>query len=677
MSTTIDSALADALALQRRGDVAAAESAYRDLLQRFGSNPDAEHMLALTLHAQGKSAESLPWFEQAATARGGALLWSNHAAALLAVGRVADAASIARRATESDRRHAGAWLNLGLASELQHNFGEAIATLKMALSLAPGSLVALRALVRCHLQITEYAAALAALAALPVGKDTAADLLRCEAWIGAGELAKASALLERLTKTDKAKKDAMLLQAKVASDQAQSSNAIELLDRVLQIDPDNRQALIRSALIRINRAELETGLDQLRDWLDRHPQDQTTASNYLIACNYSERFDAAGILAEHRRLRPPATAAEAWPAGWSRRAGKGLRIGWISAAFSVGPIAIFFADALRAFGEIAPEIEHVLYAIGGECTSGPESWWKDQRDVSRLGDREFLDLVRADGCDIVVDMVGRASGNRLGVFAARVAPVQVGWLDVFYSSGLDTMDYLVTDPHLSPAGADAHFSEKLLRLPHGRVAYSPPPAAAVRLEGLQSKRLVSLNRFGKLNDSVLALWAAILRELPEWTLLLKGRHGEDRGVADAYRARFESHGIAGERIEVVGDGTYAEAMETYQGAAVALDPFPSSGCSTSCDALWMGLPVITWPRDTIVSRQTAALLQSAGRPEWIAHDAESYVANAVRIAHDEAARREWRLTSRDIVRPAFCDSRRFAQELLEALRGVAIPRAGI
>ncbi len=200
------------------------------------------------------------------------------------------------------------------------------------------------------------------------------------------------------------------------------------------------------------------------------------------------------------------------------------------------------------------------------------------------------------------------------------------------------------------------------------------PLQHQRLEGLQSKRLVSLNRFGKLNDSVLAAWAAILRELPEWNLLLKGQGGHDTGVADVLRTRFQSHGIAGERIEIAGAGPYAEAMETYQDAAVALDPFPFSGCSTSCDALWMGLPVITWPRDTMASRQTAALLQSAGRAEWIANDAADYVARAVKIAHDEATRREWRMTSRDIVRPAFCDPQRFAQELLGALRGVAVPR---
>jgi protein O-GlcNAc transferase len=672
---TVESAFSAALAMQRRGELAMAEGAYRTLLERFGSVPEAEHMLALTLHAQGRSSEALPWFERASTAGNGSVLRSNHAAALLAVGRAAEAAALARQAAQSDPRHVGAWLNLGLACEIQHNYAEAIAALENVLRIVPGQRVAMRALARCHLRTVQYPLALAVLGASPAGRDPAADLLRCEAWIGMGNLANASALLERLVDANQGNKEALLLQAKIASEQGRGDQAIELLERVLHVDPGNRHAIVRLALIRINRAETEAGLSQLRDWLDQHPEDQVTASSYLIACNYSERFDAAGLLAEHRKRRPVPTGADPWPRGWSSTDRK-LRIGWVSSAFSVGPNEIFFADVLAAFGVIAPEIEHSLYAIGGESTAAPPaaSWGRNQRDASRLGDRELVDLIRADGNDIVVDMVGRAAGNRLAVFAARVAPVQVGWLDVFYPTGVDTMDYLITDPTLSPTGADAHYSEKLLRLAHGRVSYSPPPAADVRMEGLHSKRFVSLNRFSKLNDSVVAAWAAILRQLPDWTLLLKARGGEDAGLTDVFRERFQSHGIGAGRIEFARAGPYAEAMQTYQDAAVALDPFPFSGCSTSCDALWMGLPVITWPRDTMASRQTAALLQSAGRAEWIAGDAADYVARAVKIAGDEVARREWRMTSRESVRPAFCDAHRFAQELLEALRGVAVAR---
>jgi predicted O-linked N-acetylglucosamine transferase (SPINDLY family) len=285
-----------------------------------------------------------------------------------------------------------------------------------------------------------------------------------------------------------------------------------------------------------------------------------------------------------------------------------------------------------------------------------------------------LGTIRADGLEIIVDLVGRAAGNRLAIFAARAAPVQVGWHDQFYPSGVAAIDYLVTDPWLSPPGADAHFSEKLQRLPHGRLAYRPPPADEPRLDGAASKRFISLNRFSKIGESVVTAWADVLHALPDWDLLLKARGGDDGDLAALFRARFAARGVAPERVVIEGGGSYAEAMQAYQGAAIALDPWPFTGCSTTCDALWMGLPVITWPRETIASRQSMALLEAAGKSEWIARDDRDYVGIATALAADEEGRREWRSRAREVLRPAFCDASRLARELMDALRAVAPQR---
>jgi predicted O-linked N-acetylglucosamine transferase (SPINDLY family) len=317
-------------------------------------------------------------------------------------------------------------------------------------------------------------------------------------------------------------------------------------------------------------------------------------------------------------------------------------------------------------------VQHILYAIGGESTTAPPSaaWAQNARDLSRLGTADMLQAIRADGVDVLIDLVGRAAGNRVALFAARAAPVQVGWLDVFYPSGLDAMDFLISDPWLSPAGADADFSEKLIRLPHGRLAYNAPPVAEPNVESARLTRFISLNRFSKCGDSVIDAWAAILRELPKWTLLLKAQ-GRDDDLVRHFHDRFAARGIDPSRVTIEGGGPYAEAMAAYHRGSIALDPFPFSGCSTSCDALWMGLPVITLPRATIASRQTAAWLQLAGKPEWIARDADDYVAKAVQLANDESGRVEWRRNAREILRPTVCDSERLARELIDALRAAA------
>jgi predicted O-linked N-acetylglucosamine transferase (SPINDLY family) len=662
---------AEAIELQRRGNWAAAEKAYLDLLRRGGANPDAEHMLALTLHAQGRSADALPWFERAAQKQADPRLWVNHSAALLAQGRAFEASDLCRRAIQVKPDYFGAWLNLGLAGEIERDFDGAIAALSKALAIIPDHLVALRTLARCRLRRGSPSAALQTLMRVAQGVDHEIDLIRCEAWIESGEMASAVAVLQELAAKDASRIPALLLQAGIDKHK-HSDHAYGLFEQVLVLDPENREAHLGVASLDLSQGESERGLQRLHAWLDSHPDDWEAANIYLFSCQYSRRIDAESLLAEHQRLHPAPASVPAWPNGWQRRTHK-LRIGWLSAHDASGLLGVFFENVRRELLAQSPDIEHIFYALRDPASRGGAhlAWARECTYVGGLSDRQLNERIRTDGVDILVDLVGHAGDNRLPVLAARAAPVQVAWFDAFYPSGLDTMDYLITDPYLSPVGADAHFSEKLLRLPHGRLVYSPPQARMPDMERLGGKTFVSLNRFAKLNAEVIDVWAAILRELPDWRLHLKAKDGDDAGLAAKFRARFAQHGVVPARIEIEGMSAYAEAMRIYKESAIALDPFPYSGCATTYDALWMGLPVVTWPRDTLASRQSAALLDALGETDWIAHDAESYVGKAVALAHNEAARRDWRASARERIRPVLCDVRRFTGEMLAALRSVA------
>ena len=664
-SSNVNDALRAALALQQRGDLAGAERAYIDLLARFGSQPDAEHMLGVTLHALGRSAEALAWFERAEQARGGAILWNNHAAALLALGRGREAADRAQRAVDAEPSNAGAWLNLGLAQEIERNYGDALSALARTLSLKSGNAAAIRATARIHLALCDPAAALTALRTIPEGRDEAADILRAQALIARGGMQLASPLVERIAAARSDDPRILALQAQIAAMNGESNRALELYDRILANDPDERHATIESAQLRIARGDCEVGLTRLRRWLERHPDDNAVAGTYFVACNYDERMTPSAQLAEHRRF--PLACATA-PTHRPRAPSPRLRVGWIKDAFGADLSAIFLENVLTALPRIAPDIEHVLYAVGGNrrpvTTHG---WSAAQQDVSRLGDDRLVERIAADGIDILIDLMGRTTGNRACVFAARAAPVQMAWLDAFYTTGIGAMDYLISDPWLGAAGAEKDFTEKLIRLPHGRLAYNPPPAPASAIDVPEPRCFISLNRFSKVTVQVIAVWAAILDKLPAWTLLLKAR-GRDDDLAVHFKSAFARAGIDPDRIEIEGEGTYAEAMATYERASVALDPFPFSGCSTTCDALWMGLPVVTWPRETMASRQTAAWLSMAGKSEWIAASADAYIDIAIALANDEAARRDWRVNARDILHPAICDAERLAGELADALR---------
>lgn len=672
---TRESEMAQAVTAQRRGDLPAAEATYRRLIERLGADADVEHMLAVTLHQQGRSSEALLWFELAGAQGGDARLWTNHASALLALGQAAGAAALCRRAIAVKQDYFGAWLNLGLAAELERDYGAAAYALEMALQIMPGQPLALRALARARLRSGSPRDALQILERFAEGTDADADLLRCEAWIETGEDAAAGAALLRLAAIDPLRTKALLLQARLAARHG-SAQARSLLEQCVALDPEHPQANVNLAYTDIVGGELESGLRRLRDWLAKHPDDWNAANVYLTACLNSPAIDAPTLLSEHRRLRPVPVAAPEWPAGWRRRSRR-LRVGWLTAHQVPGLLETLFKDARRELvAQSGDEIEHVFYALVDptpQGLGGDASWPSESVCLTGLGDGRLLERLRADGLDILVDMVGRAQGNRLAVLAARVAPVQLAWFDAIQPSGIDAMDGLITDAYLSPVGAEANFTERLLRLPGGRLVLSPPAAQPPRLAGIASKTFVSLNRFAKLNIEVIDVWAAILRALPDWTLRLKGRGGEDADLAARLRARFADRDVGRERIAIEGFGRYSEALEVYQQAAIALDPFPFSGCANTLDALWMGVPVVTWPRDTLASRQSAALLDALGQRGWIAHDADSYVATAVALARDEPGRRAWRMQARERIVPALCDARRFAAGMLTVLRSMAPP----
>lgn len=660
--------LREALALHRRGELGEAERAYRRLIGEGGASGDAEHMLGLVLHQLGRSEEALGWLERARRHGEGIPLWVNLASTLLALGRAANAESLALRALSADPTHAGATLNLGLALEAQRRYPEAIEALARAVAAAPHNRVAVRALARCHLRTGDARQALDRLSGIDIGEDASVDLLRCEAWIASGAVEPAIPVLERCAGLPGYEAQANWLIALAALHERRSDDAIAVLRSVAERYPDHRMTALKLASLALARGDVDAALDRLDRWLARHPDDREARSAHLIACQYSRRYDATALLVEHRRWKPDPATGSAPGAVPRQRPERPMRIGWMSPRFCHGPVEVFFAEVLKAMcGEA--RFEHVLYMTAPAPRATTERFRRigaTWRDAAYATDSALLDRVGEDRIDILVDLAGAGPDNRLAVFAARAAPLQVTWLDYFCTTGLEEIDYLITDGYLAPAGSEAFYSETTLRLAAGRLCYTPPPAPEPSTEGVEARRLVSLNRFSKINDEVAAAWAAALLRLPGWTLRLKGTGGDDAGVANALRRRFTTHGVDPTRIEVSGPGPYAEAIDAYRDAAVALDPFPFSGCATSFDALWMGLPVVTRPLDTMASRQTGALLTAIGREDWIADDTGAYVDTIVDVACNVEGRRAWRAVARERMRH-LTDARAFARELTAAL----------
>jgi predicted O-linked N-acetylglucosamine transferase (SPINDLY family) len=297
------------------------------------------------------------------------------------------------------------------------------------------------------------------------------------------------------------------------------------------------------------------------------------------------------------------------------------------------------------------------------------------RDVFGWTDERLAEQIRADRIDILFDLAGHTSHNQLLVFARKPAPVQVTWAGYVGTTGLQAMDYILADRYEIPPGAEGHYSEKVLRMPDGYVCYDPPsyapPVSALPALERGYVTFGSFNNPAKLGPQIVAVWAKILQRLPLARLVLKYQWMNDSAVAGRLAKLFVGHGIEPGRVELLGWSPHPELLAHYHHIDLALDPFPYNGGLSTCEALWMGVPVVTCPGETFASRHSLTHLSTVGLTETISGTLDEYVDLAVSLACDLP-----RLGAiRDSLRPQvdsspLCDGKRFAENLIQLLRGV-------
>jgi predicted O-linked N-acetylglucosamine transferase (SPINDLY family) len=286
--------------------------------------------------------------------------------------------------------------------------------------------------------------------------------------------------------------------------------------------------------------------------------------------------------------------------------------------------------------------------------------------------------VRDDQIDILVDLAGYTEGHRLGVFVQKPAPVQCSWLGYPNSTGLPQIDYRITDAVADPPGMTERFhTEKLIRLPRSFLAFMPDDSAPIAQLPKGTVTFCCFNNLSKISDKTLRLWAAIMERLPACRLLLKFAFLNEQFAQDVMRKRLVQHGIDLDRADLRGfTVTKEEHLAMYGTTHIALDTYPYNGTTTTCEALWMGVPVVTLAGNAHVSRVGASILAAIGCKELIAEDEASYVEKAVRLATDEQAQTAYRAALRERMRESsLTDTRQFVSDLeaafLEMLREVS------
>ena len=675
--------LRTALEFQRRGSLTEAVALYRELLAQDPAHVDALHMLGTIEHHFGRSADALALFDRALAltpAHAGVL--ANRAAVELDRGDAEQAAADARAALAADPKHFGAALNLGLALDRLGETAEAARFFRAASQQRADHAGALLRWLRAAGEARQPAGIAERLGQpLPrLGAEKRLALEAAQALEDGGQTSAALVLLNQLhaespsdAETAARIETAMRYASACALEaQRRSDDAIAIAGEVLAAVPRHRGARLLRAELMLERADIDAALVDHALLAEAHPRDPVAASSRLITLQHASGAGAAAIAMAHcdwarRHAEPLASRPPA-----HRASGAPLRIGWISPRFSAGVVGTFFAAEFEALDR--DRMRHFVYDDGSveDATNTRFRAAADAyRRIDTLDDGGLVERIRDDGIDVLVDLAGHSPGNRLRALSARPAPVQASWLDYFHSTGSDAVDFFVTDVYTNPPETAHHCSERLVYLGCGRLCYAPAvalPEPASRAD--RPVRFGCFNRIAKINDAVLAAWAEILVACAGSVLRLKAGAFDDSQMRAHFLARCARHGIDAHRLELQGYGTHDEALAAYTDVDIALDTFPFSGCATSCDALAIGVPVVTLQGEAPAGRQTASLLAGAGLQDWIAHNRESYVRIASALAADAEARHRWRADLPARTRATFGDVTRHARALSAALQAM-------
>ncbi|MES2991035.1 MAG: tetratricopeptide repeat protein [Pseudomonadota bacterium] len=454
--------------------------------------------------------------------------------------------------------------------------------------------------------------------------------------------------------------------------------AIEHYHLAIALQPDNLNTRCNLAAALAEGGEPQQAIAAYRQILELHPRHMVAHSNLLLSLSVDERCSPAEYLAEARRFDSKLATNKSEfdrPDDIGRRR---LRIGFVSGDLRGHPVGYFLEGVLRCLDLTQFELfAYPTIAKHDELTARIRPLFAGWRLLKGLDDAAAAKAIRADGIDILLDLAGHSGENRLPLFGLRPAPVQVSWLGYFASTGVSAIDYVLADDVCVPPGSEQFFTERVWRLPETRLCFTPPAEGSTpevtALPALRNGHITfgCFQRLPKINDAVLDVWGRVFAALPNARLLLQSHQTGRPLYAEQISARLEAAGISRDRATVRGPAPRDSYLESYGEVDIVLDTFPYTGGTTTCEALWMGVPTITLTGESMIARQGVAMMSAARLPDWVAADAGQYVGKAVAFgtAVDELAQLRATLRQRIQGTPLF-DIQLFAHRLGAALTGI-------
>lgn len=702
------------LVLHQAGRHAEAATLIGKAVARAPRNPDYHANLGVVLKVQNRFAEAVDSYRrslQLAPRQAGVL--ANLGVALLELERPEEAAAAVRQAIRIAPTHAEAHATLGVALLRLDQADEAVRCLSRSLELRPGHPATLsnHALALSGAGRVEEACAEAKRAVDLQPRSAVAHQVLGSVLLKAGDIegavgsfsqsvairpdatvytalgkalfdldrrAEASRALVAAMSTGPANGDAYETMGSLLLRLGEHPGASQCFAKLLELKPDDPRGHVGMGAALLGMGRLAEAEAACKAALLFDPDNLAARGMLLFAGNYRAETPVAAMVAEARAFGDTVAAVRTARTEHPNDPdpARRLKVGLVSGDFYSHPVGRFLEAPLA---NIDPaRIELFAYSTNRKADALTEAFKRSiphWRQISYVGDNQVASMIAQDGIDILLDLSGHTTNNRVPLFAMKPAPIAVTWLGYFATTGVAAIDYVLCNRWVVPAEEETQWVEKPWRLPDTYLCFSRPEEVPIGpLPALAAGHVTfgSANNLNKLSDETVRCWAGVLNAVPHSRLELRAKALGNVRAVETTRARFAAYGIGPERLGLEGStNDYAAHLARYNSVDIALDPFPYAGGTTTVEALWMGVPVLTLKGDRYVAHMGESIMHNMELPDWIAADTADYVAKAAAAAADTAGLAALRASLRQrLLASPLMDAPRFARNLETAFRGM-------
>ncbi len=605
--------------------------------------------------------------------------FNNYGLLLNRLGRVDEAINVLKQALSVNDQVSGTYNNLGFIYKEQHRIKEADFCFKKALVLDKNSAAAYSNYGLLMLETGQFAQAeLFCLRSLEINPDY--DCAHVNFGLVLINMNRHEEAIEHFEAALKTTPDHFMAMANLAIPLKKLNRlaiAEKYLKRAIEIKPDYFNAHLNLASIYQAQGRMVECIESTLKAIEISPDSTAAYSNLLFDLSYTDVYPTVFKVENARKFGQLLTKnAENPYTSWHlETANQRMRIGFVSGDFLEHPVSYFLRNVVANIDKNKFELfAYTTDAREDSATAMLKNHLKWNSLVG-LNNEEAAAKIHADGMHILIDLSGHTSGNRLPVFALKPAPVQATWLGYWSTSGVEQIDYLIADETSLPEAIQDQFTEQIQYIPDTRFCFTPPnldiqPSALPALEN-GYLTLGCFQNFAKVSDEVLQLWSQVLESIPNSQLRWQTGSFKDHEVLDATKARLVKAGVALARVRLIGSVARQDYFKAYHEIDFLLDSFPFSGCTTTCEGLWMGVPTLTLPGNSLVSRQGASFMTAVGMKNWVAVDQADFVKKAVNFARDLAGLSQLRSQLRtQMLQSMVGDGARFARNLEQVLHNM-------